>query len=225
VAATLLQLRTRAYRRADKEGDPHVGTSEATDLVNEGWFELWELVQRACERWFESSTTFTLASGASSVAVTTVVPAGIYKAFDLQFYGSGQAYGTPLLRGIPAERPYSDDMAWDLRGSTIYVVPEDAAAGTYRLTYAPAFVPLSADGDALPTSLPTGWDRYVVNYAAMEMLGKEHSDTTRIERQQAQLRADIRAAAESRIAGAGRRVADVRGTGRFLYMTRSRWRD
>jgi hypothetical protein len=79
----------------------------------------------------------------------------------------------------PSINPLYGQMAayWDIMGNALEVLPPDASAGTYMLTYVPRMPLLVNDGDTIdPYWLSiNGWDQYVRKYTAIQALVKEES--------------------------------------------------
>lgn len=223
MAASLLQLRTRAYRRADKELDPHVGSSEATDLINEGLSELWDRILEANEHYFDDEVTFTVASGASTASLATLLPsATLQKVVTLQRLDpTGSLYGPPLPLLMPAERGYVDELSFEIVGGNIRFDPVNQAPGTYKLAYVPAVTQLVNDGDTLHTRIMPGWEEFIVCHAAAVMLGKEESSTKDVLERKEAIGQRIDTAANGRSVSQPKRVADVRRARRFRFMSRS----
>lgn len=221
--ATLAQLKTRSYRRADKESDPHVGPSEATDLINEGYAELWDLLLQANEHYFDDEATFTIASGASTAALGTIVPsATVQKVVTVQRLGNGTTtYGPVLPQLMAGERGLVDELSWEVVGANIRFEPVEQAPGSYKMAYVPALTALVVDNDQIHSRIMPGWEEFIVCHAAAMMLGKEESSTKDVLARKDALASRIATAANGRSTSTPKRVADVRGARKFRFMSRS----
>lgn len=198
MSTTLTELQTRARQRADMVSSAFISDAELTTYINQGLFELYDLVVAAFEDYFTTSTTFTISSGNAYT-----LPASFYKLRGLD-YQTDSVVGVyvPLRqynflnRNTRNTAPYymTGGTAREFRimGDQILFIPEDGAAGNYRLWYVPTVVELSSGSDTIPNSLSKfGWDEYIVLYAAERMLAKEESDTSDVIRQRAEIAARI----------------------------------
>ena len=226
MAESLTNLRTRALRRADRENDPHIGTtgspSEATTLVNEGYQALWELILSVDEHYFDALYTFTVAAGASTKALSDIVAAGVHRLYDVQRL-EGTLYGPPLPVLPEGERGMASELSYYVFGQTLVLEPASLAPGSYQAKATPMITNLSNDNDTIHAAIPTGWDRFIVNHAAMEMIGKSDDEDGRIRdlrKDQDALTAIITNSAARRISGQ-KRVGDVRQARHFRNVTKT----
>jgi hypothetical protein len=205
VSTTLTELRDRARQRADMVNSAFVTDTELTTYINQGFFELYDLVVASFEDYFTTSTTFTISSGN-----TTNLPAGFYKlrGVDFQADATTGVY-VPLRmynflnRNTRNTAPYymtgGAAREYRIMGDQLLFIPADGATGNYRLWYVPTASELANGTDTIPTSLSKfGWDEYIVLYAAERMLAKEESDTSDIIRQRGEIAARIEKMAANR---------------------------
>lgn len=225
MAATLLTLRTRAKRLADMENSSFVADAEWLAYINEGKAELHEILVGKHEDYSVTSCTIPLVAGTDAYAlpdgtlyssalaflkergVDLVVGSESYTLEPFEFRERNR-YSFVEGAGI-SDVPYR----YSVVGDNLRITPAPTASGTLTLWYVPQSVDLSADGDTLPASMATGWERYLVVYAAMRALMKEESDVSALMAELARSRATIEAAAGTRRAGDPRRVVDVRYSG------------
>ena len=215
MAATLAQLRTRAQRLADMENSQFVANAEWLDYINEGLSELYDIVIGKNDDWFVTTQSIALVAGTAAYAVN----AAFYKERGVDLVSGSTSYtlrpfmfrernAAQGLAGALLEEPYQ----YQIVGANIRFIPTPAAAGTATLWYIPQITQLSADGDTVSTTLPLGWERYIVLYAALRALQKEESDASALMTELAATQRKIEKAASGRSAGDPKRVVDVRNT-------------
>jgi hypothetical protein len=175
--ATLLEIRTMAYQRANMEYDSGVQAEDrfVTDTevnreINKGYKELYgHLIRHGMHRAEEVEAI--TATGADSYAL----PADFYAVLTVHRIEDGAGY--LLARHDVRTRPRADlggapAATYRIVGSTITFnpIPE---SGTYEVCYVPIPGTLSADADVMDGVL--GWEEYVVLYTAVKLLQKEGS--------------------------------------------------
>lgn len=227
MAVSLATLRTRARERADMVGSSFIADS-ATGIdayINEGAQKLHELlVQTYSGDYSEFSATVTVSAGIGAL------PATFWKLLGVEMAVGGQK--RTLRRFNRTERnafsnstyPSSALPRYKLTGPSatgvrqIEFLPAANVTGAITVRYAPIFQARNASG-AL-TGLPlvatddtvdfdNGWERFIVLYAAIQMLKKEESDARALESELEQCRAEIIAGAESRDADAPPSAVDM----------------
>jgi hypothetical protein len=183
------------------ESGGFIGDAEVNVYVNESWGELYDILVTA--DYFLSSVDFSLAGGASGYRYT--FPTSLYKLRSLE--RNPDTSNRLELERVPfSERNGIGYRGYILIGSTIEVHPFENAAGDYRAYYVPERPVLSVDGDSI--SVPNGWEAFVTLGAAIKMLAKEESDSSALQREQAQIRAGILSHVE-RDSSRPARVGDV----------------
>jgi hypothetical protein len=211
---TLSSLRTQIRQRCDMENSSFVSDSELNSYINASYAELYDLLVSRFEDYFTTTTTATVTAGNSSFAV----PSDFYKlrGVDRQIGSSDNYYA--LLKFNFSERNWRNrrlnralfgqsNINYRLIGDTVELLPEDHAAGTYRLWYVPAFTTLSSDSDTLDGV--NGWEEYIVVDACIKCLEKEESSTTSFERQKQKLEMRIEEMASNRDFDQPERVTDM----------------
>lgn len=200
---TLANLRTRAKRRSDMESTSFVADAEWTDLINEAYLELWDLVLAAHADHFIASANFTLTSSVNTYTISTA----IYNVRSvLRNPGLETEYEVPQWQWN--ERGQHAAIAYRLHGTTLEVLPKTSAAGDYRIYYEQSCTKLSADGDEITAAIEKYAD-YIVCAAAIKALQKEESDTATLERERKRIEERIRAASKTRNASRPERIGDV----------------
>ncbi len=175
--ATLLEIRTAAYQRANMEYDASaqaedrfVTDTEANALINKGYKELYgHLIRHGMHR-AESVEEIT-ADGSE----TYPMPDDFYALLTVHRVEDGHGY--LLARHDHRQRPRTElggvpATSYRVIGSTITFdpIPE---SGTYEVRYVPIPGTLTDDDDTVDGVL--GWEEYVVLYVAVKLLQKEGS--------------------------------------------------
>lgn len=213
--ATLLQLRTSAYRRADQEElYERFPTTEVTDYVNEGIGELWDmLVSANGYAYYGTKNTIALVNNQTAYSL----PADFYKLQKVIFVGSTVGGRLELSRLSEADEVALQvarsmvPMYYRIRASYLDVYPAPFGSGSLELSYVPCANKLVNDSDTFDGI--NGFEEYVVCYAARRMAIKDadfelanmiYQDMNRqIER--------IERMAADRDRGHPERVQDIRG--------------
>jgi len=206
LAATLATLRTRAQRRADLENSNFVGTAEWTDLINEAYVELWDLLVAAYADWFLSSSEFTL-SGSTS---TQALPADFYKLVELDYVtGPGTDDFDPVPRFTFRARNRGD-RAYRVMGNLIRISPATQAPGTYRAWYIQGPTLLVNDADSTSALIPTGMaEQFIPLVAGIKANTKQKKDSSELERELARLTKRIETMTVDRDTGEPTRILEV----------------
>lgn len=157
-----------------------VSAQELTDWINEGYAALHEkLVGAYGEGYLSSSAALTTTSGAATL------PASFFKLLTIETTIAGTV--VTLLPYTLQERNAYRNGVWGntkpryaLVGNTINLLPAPPNGTTINITYAPEITPLVNNADTV--SFPNGWEKYIVAYAAAQMLDKEESDNSALVR-------------------------------------------
>lgn len=207
MATTLAALKTRAREIADMparaDGGGFVTDAELVRYINQAASELHNLCIAAHEDYATTVTTFTL-SGVNTFSL----PADFAKIQGLDYSIGGSWVSVRPFVFAERNAHALGDRAYRLVQGAIFLLPENAADGTYRLWYARRFNPLASDSDEIDDL--AGGDEYVALGAAMRMLRKEDSDVSVVMADRAKIELDIRAALMTRDAGEASHVAEVR---------------
>lgn len=217
MAVTLTNLTDRAKQMADLVGSNFVSSTEWTTWINAGLMELYDIVVAAYEDYFTVSTNLTISSGSSFT-----LPAAFYKLRGLDFQLTSSDYiNVPMFnfndRNRKLELPYTirgNDSVRRYRiiADTVEITPPDKAPGTYRLWYIPAVTALSTGSDAIPTALSkSGWEEYIVLYAAIKAKLKGEEDASDMENQKAALGQRVTSMSANRNADQPERITDMAG--------------
>jgi hypothetical protein len=216
-AVSLTNLIARSRQRADM---PVAGfiADDANGIyafINEGVQKLQELLVKAYGGEFlETSTTFSTVAGTTDYNLPTDM---------LAFYGIDMAMGGAEFALLPYSRgernlfknqsvigSWRSRPRYKLSGKATGVVrllPAPDGVYTCRIWYAPSATLLTAGTDTV--NFPNGWERYVVVYAAIQMLMKEESDTRELRIELDKMEDELREIAERRNADQPAHATDV----------------
>lgn len=219
---TLATLIKRARDRADMPVDGFVTDEELTDWVNEGLQQLHKLLVDA----FETEYAFK-EQAMSYVSGTTdyALPADFFRLFGVDFDFAGttralkpynqaerNAYKNrsgpgALWFGVVGGLPrYSLIKNQSSTGSMLRLLPANVTTSG-RLLYAPTVTTLVDGADSV--ELPDGWEKYVIVFAAIQMLTKEESSTTELQKQLARWDEDLIELKATRDAANPKQTVDV----------------
>ena len=216
-AVTLTTLRARARERADMVNSAFVtdGATSVDAFVNEGCQILHEMLVTAYEEEYVSSSysTTTTGAGLSPQVSDYPLPTDFFKLYGVTLTSGGvdrtlrpymrterAIYKDP--RFIPNRLP-----RYSIVGSVIRLLPVPLDGLGLTFLYAPVFTPLVLPTDTC--NFPNGWERYVVAYAAMQLLLKEETDTTVLGGVLEKLERDIQAVKHQRDAASPKQAVDI----------------
>lgn len=162
-SVTLQSILNRARTHADMKNSRFISDTEALELINEIYPELYDEQVAATENYFATTANIVVTSG----TVSYPLPDDFYKSLGVEFQVSNDQYITlqPYLEG---ERNRS------------LTTNNNIPTGTVRLRYVPAppvFTALTEtiDGQA-------GWDRLLSLLLAIDFLDSEETQTDRLYR-------------------------------------------
>lgn len=204
-----------SYLRADLVGatDRH---PRATVLryVNQGCTELYDLLVEARGRAYYRATPSTITTAANTTRYA--LPAAFYRLISVRVSGRGgycldtfDPQDEPMLRdpSVTAEKP----TRYELQPGYVELLPLHRGSQSIIVDYVPVFTDL-ADGSGTFDGI-NGWEQYVVEFAAREMLLKdgEKSDANDCTQKMQALAMRIGKLAPKRDAFRAERVKNVRG--------------
>jgi hypothetical protein len=187
---TLLEMRTRAKRRAHMENGGPVDDDEWDDLLNSHVRELHRLLTQAFgAEYFKTSATLSTTANVKTVDL----PADFNKLISLWWNdGSGvpkrmrrateeemerQLIGggwSPWARGMRSDE--DDWPRYAVRAGKIEFIPTPTAVYSLILNYAPPAVELVDDDDTLDGY--NGYEQYPIWMAAADAIAKEEGDAS-----------------------------------------------
>lgn len=186
---TLGEIKTRALRRADKEGSAFIGNAELTEYVNEAYAALYSIMVSSYENYFSTQFNVNLMAGTSVYNL----PADFYKLITFEYLIGGR---------FQTLFPYNE-----LERNAIIATPVAIPTGTVRMRYIKPPVIFVNDTDMI--DCVAGWDALLVTDVAIMILDKEESDTDRLERRRQRDFQRITEASHNRSITFPGRVSDV----------------
>ena len=199
------------------ENSEFISDSELNSFINASYAELYDILVSRFEDYFTTTSSHTVSAGSSSFAV----PSDFYKlrGVDRQIGASNDYYA--LLKFNFSERNWRNrrlnrtlfgqsNINYRLVGNNVELVPEDHAAGTYKLWYVPVYTTLTLDSDTIDGV--NGWEEYIVVDGCIKCLEKEESNTATFERQKAKLEQRIEEMASLRDLEQPERVTDTQAS-------------
>ncbi len=215
-AVTLTTLIARSRERADMPVAGFIADS-ATGIyafINEGVQKLQELLVKAYgEQYLETTSTFNTSTTTTDIALPTDL---------LAFYGVELTIGGVNFTLRPytnVERNLQANQLINFQGQApryklvgmspgaVRLLPQPAAVYPGVIRYAPSATLLTSGSDTV--NFPNGWERFVVCYAAIQMLAKEESDTRVLQAMLDKMEMELAEIAQRRNADQPHSVADV----------------
>lgn len=196
---------TRIREMADMENTQFVTDAEILRRVNQSYRRLYNEIVNTYQDYFTEQDTITTISGTA----TYDLPDDFYKLVGVDVDDTGRPYSLKRLeysqrntRLWPTTRPY----AYVIRQDAITIYPTPSAVDDLIVSYVPVPVNLVSGGNI---NAHNGWDQYVVEQVAIQLLAKEESSTTELREQFALTRNDLFAYFQNRDAGEPIMVRDV----------------
>lgn len=216
---TLVNLRTAVRLRTDTVDDTHITDAFLNDVINEGYFELYDRIVEATggQPYYLTSTNWATVSGTELYNINSDLSVtDYYKFYALDAKIDGTNW-EPVER-IPfqnrvdwsdslfAERLYGR-IFYALVGENIYITPTPDKAVTMRLWYIPTPTTLSADGDTLDGF--AGWEAFIKAHASIQVRIRQEKSTAEYQNEKdRQMERVLRAVQQRDILGV-KRIADV----------------
>lgn len=190
--ATLVEMRTVARQKADMEDTTFITNTELNGYINSAIKELYDLILTTYgDDYYLEEYNFTTSSGTEEYAL----PTDFYKLRGVDVQINGNTWSTLRKYQFSERNKYQLNGSWSLlgvssiryrlRANNIKFAPAPDGNLTARLWYAPKFEDLTVDAEEFDGI--NGWEEYVEVDAAIQMLTKEESDTTVLERRKANL--------------------------------------
>lgn len=225
MAATLLELRTRARDRADMQTSQFISDVELNDYINASIAELHDLlIQSYGSDYYINETNFTTQVNEDSYDL----PDDFYKMRGVDARVNNTRFLTLERYNFNERNRYEDFGIWDLNGvatiryrllgNQIRFTPVPDRTVEVRLYYIPTAQVLTEDTDQLTDF--NQYSEYVIVDAAIKMLAKEESDTSVFERQKAGLLQRITVASQNRDANKPNSISDIYAEDNEEYFSR-----
>lgn len=209
---TLANLISRARSRADMPIAGFVTDAEVVDWLNEGVQKLHEkLVSAYGEEYVSSAATLIVNSSGSAT-----LPTNFFKLLTVEMTIAGTV--VTLLPFMQQERnayrnalnlPSGTKPRYKLSAGNLILRPPQVAGTQIALTYAPEATLLLVATPTQTVNFPNGWEKYVVLYAAIQMLEKEESSTTKAQDQLDKWDRELDELAQSRDNAAPKQSVDI----------------
>ena len=211
---TLLSMRADVLREADLTAG-QVDDADVTALLNGELAALWELLASSWEGWAATDATLVV-----PVAGEVAVPADFYRPIDVtDLLSVSNPVSLPAFEFLDRNR--TSTKGWCVNAGKLLVRPLSVAAGSYILTYQPAWLDLVLDGDL--TALPNNWHFFAGLGAAARLRGMQELSATELEKRRDDMLVRIQQGATRR--KGPRKVRDVRGISRFGRRSPNDWRE
>ena len=195
---TLASLRLQAQRRADMENSSFLGTQEWNDMINASAAELYDILTRVYEDYFQASFPFVTVSGQSAYPL----PSDFYKLLGLD-----QQTGVNVnITCQPFEFAERNKFS-----------PYNSSGQSFTVQYVPSCPLLVYDTDTFDGV--NGWEEYIVVDVAIKALTKEESSTQELEAAKMALLKRIESSAPNRDAGMSGRVTDIHAIDPYFGLT------
>jgi hypothetical protein len=162
---TLQDIVTRARILSDQRDASFIQDSEALELLNEIYPELYDQLVSIDDNYYSTSTSFTVSAGTTDYNL----PSDFYKSIGLDFSTDTGGNGSRVTL-----YPF-DEAERNISFSTANSIPN----GTVFLTYvpvAPTFTSLSQTVDGI-----NGWDRLLSLKLAIDMQDAEERNSSRLQ--------------------------------------------
>ncbi len=215
MSITLLELRTRARRRADMENSQFITDPELTDYINSSIAELHDILIQA----YDSDYAI-----AEAPPITTVsgqdqydLPTDFYKVKGVDAKIDNNNYSTLQNFNFNERNRSNSFTIWNVAGlphiqyrvlgNKIKFSPIPDKAVEIKLWYIPLATKLVADGDILDDI--NQFAEYVIVDTAIKMLTKEESDVTVLAAQKLALKRRIEEVANNRDTSNSDSVTDI----------------
>ena len=175
---TVAEMKLRARRLADMENSSFVGDAEILDYLNNSYASLYNLLVTKDENYYATTGTVAI----SSAAVAYALPSDFYKLLAVEFQVSPDKYVTL--------KPFNEAERNSMNITT--ALP----TGTLRLRYIPE--PVKYSSDSATVDGISGYEEIIVLDMAIQMLAKEESDTSALERRLSRLNRQIEESSQNR---------------------------
>ena len=217
--SSLSELRDRARRIADAEGNNFFSDAEINDHINTGLGELHDILVLKFEDYYVNSASFSLVRGKSVYSLADNVSIGnFYKVIGVDITQGGATIRVPRHSFSGRNAFRSDQAARTSRGFPFYeyrlsakniiFIPEPTSEEAIRIWYIPSYTKLSTDESTVDDRIALNWEEYAVYSAAIKMRHKEETSTTSLERELERLKERIEEASANRDAGESIGIVD-----------------
>jgi len=200
-------------------GSSFVSDDEVNSILSERYAELYDILTNKQLNYMEAEDTI-----AGTGAEKYDLPEDFYGVKQVDYQYTTNLY-IPLKRYMPGERTLYENLstgsrfplAYSVIGTTdegdhvdqISLLPRLGTGQSARVRYVPAPIRLEDGDDGATINGVSGWEELVVVGAAIDMLTKEESSTTALQRRHDQLMERVDWAAEQRELEHPNRIVDT----------------
>jgi len=214
MAISLANLRIEAQRRSDMENNLFISNAEWTTYLNGSLGELYDLLLEAHPEYFGISVSKVVASPNNYF----LLPDDFYKLLGLDVQVDSMGKWATVSPYMFQERNFINvrrfpfyrfaQVKYRLMAGKCMMQPDDMAAGTYQMWYAPRYTPFVSDSDVIEGLLEDYRD-YIIIDAAIKALTKEESDASQLTQQKMIIKKRLEDAAAERDYGKTERISDA----------------
>lgn len=214
------QLRTWARQKANVEQSLFVTDSEVNDYINFSVSQLWGETLTADPSTNRKTTTLTIVAGTDTYSL----PSDFWRALGLDYqvasvspatwldvrripFTERNRFSTVTVATVPGLVPFRYYLTGVAGSMSVTFVPPPTAGSTVRVWYLPAAPTFTSDADTLDGI--NGLEELVVLDVAIQILQKEDTDTSPLERKKMEILARLRSEAADRDGSEPERVSDV----------------
>lgn len=189
-------------------------TVDLLPWINAAAAELHGLKTTLFEDYYTAAPTTSVVASGNTISL----PSDFFKLRRLEYYvNTANMEYAPVVATNMAEIQKFNNIVYSSgliirRGylileSNIFLLPERAATGTYRIWYAKKFTPYTTLADAITE--PEGHEEYIVYDVALRVAQKDRTDQTELMAKKAAMKARIEGEAHNRDAGQPHHVVDL----------------
>ena len=203
MSVTLAILRATVLGYADMEASAFRSESDLDQRINTAWKELYGLLVKQHQDFFEDEHDITVVSGDGTYSLAAVVP-GVRMLRGVSYLLSDEEgdelplqpfqwseRGQFASSSAPLRATGGRDLRYCLRGENLILRPVPDAGATIRVYYVPRcktlVVPVVAPAvlgddeiDALPTVVEPGWEDFVARGAAAALLLEQNDPDAKV---------------------------------------------
>lgn len=201
---TLASLRTAFYNRFDEGQQNYIGVDEANSLINEGASHLYNWLVSTSEDYVWKEAIGTVSPSQTDFEL----PDDFFKI--LKVFRLANGFYIPVKKLMMGEwRGVRGTQGYMLVGNYLRLSsPIMSPMGQIAVWYVPTYTDLVKDTDTFPFQYVPSYSEFIINQAVIGARIKEESDTTPLERRQAQIIAMIETDMQNRDMGRHQHVVD-----------------
>lgn len=226
---TLLQLRTRAYQKADMQRlTDFMPNAEVDGYINQAIAEFHDLIcESQDDLYYEERVTFNAVSGKEEYSIgagadiDTTSTGEFYRLVAMNVTEGSQVYDLhpynrhdrSMLLNAGNYSPWRK-YQYRMRKTSVSILPIPTGTQVIVFSYIPVAVTLVSDGDTFDDI--QNWAEYIVIRTAIHMLFKEQSDTAELKEELDFQKTRIRSAYTNRQTGLPDSITDATSNEDYL---------